>query len=57
VFAVPDAKYGEKVAVWVQLKEDSSLSTEDFRQFCEGQITHFKIPQKIRIVGNDLKVY
>ena len=52
VFGVPDPKYGEQVAAWVQLKTDSSLSAEDIRHFCEGQITHFKIPQNIKIVSD-----
>jgi fatty-acyl-CoA synthase len=51
VFGVPDAKYGEQVAAWIQLKEGANLSEEGIRQFCSGQITHFKIPKYIKMVG------
>jgi fatty-acyl-CoA synthase len=50
VFGVPDAKYGEQVAAWIQLKEGANLSEDGVRQFCSGQITHFKIPKYIKMV-------
>jgi fatty-acyl-CoA synthase len=50
VFGVPDAKYGEQVAAWIQLKEDVSITSDDIRHFCNGQITHFKIPKYIKMV-------
>jgi fatty-acyl-CoA synthase len=50
VFGIPDAKYGEQVAAWVQLRKGASLTEDDIKQYCEGQITHFKIPRHIKIV-------
>lgn len=50
VFGVPDDKYGEQVAAWVQVHEGSSLSPDDIKAFCGGQITHFKIPKYIKLV-------
>lgn len=50
VFGIPDEKYGEQVAAWVQLKENSSLDEDGIREFCSGQITHFKIPRYIKLV-------
>ena len=50
VFGVPDAKYGEQVAAWVQLRPGSSLTPEDIKAYCQGQITHFKIPKYVKIV-------
>jgi fatty-acyl-CoA synthase len=50
VFGVPDAKYGEQVAAWVQLREDRILGPEDIAEFCAGQITHFKVPRYIKLV-------
>ena len=50
VFGVPDAKYGEQVAAWIQLKEGANLSEDEVRQFCSGQITHFKVPKYIKMV-------
>ena len=50
VFGVPDSKYGEKVGAWVTVQENSNLSPEQIRQFCEGRIARFKIPEIIKIV-------
>jgi len=50
VFGVPDEKYGEQVAAWIQLKEGANLSEDEIRKFCNGQITHFKIPKYMKMV-------
>ena len=50
VFGLPDAKYGEQVAAWVQLREGRILAPEDITEFCAGQITHFKVPRYIKVV-------
>ena len=50
VFGVPDDRYGEQVAAWVQVRPGSALSEDDIRAFCSGQITHFKIPKYIKFV-------
>ena len=51
VFGVPDPKYGEKIGAWVTVQKNSNLSPEQIRQFCEGRIARFKIPEIIRIVN------
>lgn len=45
VIGLPSAKYGEEVMAWVKLKDGASLSSEEIKAFCEGQITHFKVPK------------
>ncbi|RKP58480.1 AMP-binding protein [Pararobbsia silviterrae] len=50
VFGVPDAKYGEEICAWIVPKPGRTLTDVDIRQFCEGQIAHFKIPRYIRFV-------
>ncbi|MEM9494534.1 MAG: AMP-binding protein [Pseudomonadota bacterium] len=50
VFGVSDAKYGEEVCAWVQVRSDSQLSPSDIREYCNGRIAHFKIPKHVRIV-------
>lgn len=50
VFGVPDEKYGEQVAAWIQLKEGQSMSAEALQQYCAGQITHYKVPKHIKLV-------
>ena len=48
VFGVPDPKYGEEVATWIILRE--TASEEEIREFCRGQIAHYKIPRYVRFV-------
>ncbi len=50
VFGVPDAKYGEEVCAWIVLKPGMSATEQEIRQFCEGQIAHYKIPRYVRFV-------
>jgi fatty-acyl-CoA synthase len=50
VFGLPDQKFGEIVCAWVQLKEGASLTEDDVKAFCRDQITHFKVPSRIRFV-------
>ena len=50
VFGIPHAKYGEEVCAWIIAKPGANLTEEAIRQFCQGQIAHYKIPQHIRIV-------
>jgi fatty-acyl-CoA synthase len=45
VHGVPDARYGEEIMAWVQLREGASLSEDELREFCRGQIAHFKVPR------------
>lgn len=51
VFGVPDAKYGEELCAWVILKPGESMTAEELREFCRGQIAHQKIPRHIRFVS------
>ncbi len=51
VFGVPDAKYGEQVAAWIQVNAGDQLTEDNIREFCDGQIAHFKIPHYVRFVG------
>ena len=48
VFGVPDARLGEIVAAWVVPKPGTSPTEEGVREFCRGQIAHFKIPALVR---------
>jgi len=50
VFGVPDAKYGEEVCAWIQLKSGMNAVEKELRDFCMGQIAHQKIPRYIRFV-------
>jgi len=50
VFGVPDTKYGEQVAVWVQVRENSGLAEADISAFCREKIAHYKVPKYIKLV-------
>jgi fatty-acyl-CoA synthase len=50
VAGLPDVKYGEVVGAWVVPKSGESVTSEELREYCEGQIAHFKIPRYILIV-------
>ena len=52
VFGVEDMKMGEEVCAWIQLKDGDTATEEDIRDFCKGQISHFKIPRYVRFVNN-----
>lgn len=50
VIGVPDAKYGEEICAWIRLKAEQSATPEDIREFCKGQIAHYKIPRYVKFV-------
>jgi fatty-acyl-CoA synthase len=50
VIGVPDDKYGEELCAWVVLRPDASVTADDIREFCRGQIAHYKIPRYIKFV-------
>ena len=50
VIGVPDDKYGEELCAWVVLRPDASVTGDDIREFCRGQIAHYKIPRYIKFV-------
>jgi fatty-acyl-CoA synthase len=49
VAGLPDAKYGEVVAAWVVPKSGATVTPDELKRYCQGQIAHFKIPQYIMI--------
>jgi fatty-acyl-CoA synthase len=50
VFGVPDSKYGEEICAWIILKAGEQATDDEIRDFCRGQIAHYKIPRYIRFV-------
>ena len=49
VIGVPDARYGEELCAWVKLRPGQELTVVELREFCTGQIAHYKIPRYLRI--------
>lgn len=50
VFGVPDERMGEEIATWIVLKHNGSATEDEIRDFCRGQIAHYKIPRYVRFV-------
>jgi fatty-acyl-CoA synthase len=51
VVGVPDARYGEELMAWVQMREGATpLSAESLREFCHGKLAHYKIPRYVHVV-------
>lgn len=51
VIGVPDAKYGEELMAWVQLKPGrDDLTAEEVREFATGKLARHKIPKYVHVV-------
>jgi fatty-acyl-CoA synthase len=50
VIGVPDERYGEELMAWVILRPGASLTEDEVKAFCKGQIAHFKIPRYVKFV-------
>ncbi len=50
VVGVPDARYGEELCAWIIPRAGTQPAEQDIRDFCRGQIAHYKIPRYIRFV-------
>lgn len=50
VVGLPDEKYGEEVSAWIRVRPGMSLTEEEVREFCRGQIAHYKVPRYIVFV-------
>ncbi|SDO99342.1 fatty-acyl-CoA synthase [Actinopolyspora xinjiangensis] len=51
VIGVPDERYGEELMAWVRLREGAEeLTAEALREFCAGELAHYKIPRYVRVV-------
>ena len=51
VVGVPDAKYGEELCAWIQMRAGAEqLTAETVRAFCTGNLAHYKIPRYVMCV-------
>ena len=48
VVGVPDARYGEEVMAWIQLRDGADTTAEEIKDFCRGAIAHYKVPRYIK---------
>ncbi len=50
VIGVPDEKYGEEIMAWVRLTKGQTATIDEIRDYCRGQIAHYKIPRYVKFV-------
>jgi fatty-acyl-CoA synthase len=50
VVGLPDVRYVEEVCAWVRLKPGESLTEEEVKAYCRGQIAHYKVPRYVVFV-------
>jgi fatty-acyl-CoA synthase len=50
VVGIPDEKYGEEVAAFIQLKTSEKATDTEIIAFCKDQISYHKIPRYIFFV-------
>ena len=50
VVGVPDERFGEELLAAVRLQPGVDASEESLRDFCRGQIAHFKVPRYVTFV-------
>jgi fatty-acyl-CoA synthase len=52
VVGVPDHKYGEAVCACIRLREGATATEDEIRDYCRGQIAHYKVPRYVRFVDS-----
>ncbi len=52
VVGVPDVRFGEELCAWVKLRHGAQLTAEQVREFCTGQIAHYKVPRYVRFTDD-----
>jgi fatty-acyl-CoA synthase len=50
VVGVPDERYGEEIAAFVIPRDAARFDPEAVREFCRGQIAHYKVPRYVLTV-------
>lgn len=50
IFGVADERYGEELCAWVRVRPGETLTADEVRAFCHGQIAHNKIPRYVEFV-------
>jgi fatty-acyl-CoA synthase len=51
VVGVPDERYGEELVAWVKVRDGREVDGDELREFCKGQIAHFKVPRYVLFTG------
>ena len=52
VVGIPDRRYGEEICACIRLRPGVEATAEDIREFCRGQIAHYKVPRYVRFMDS-----
>ncbi len=52
VVGVPDRKYGEELCALIIPRAGEQPTEQEIRDFCKGQIAHYKVPRYVRFVDS-----
>ncbi len=52
VVGVPDRKYGEELCALIIPRAGQKPAEQEIRDFCKGQIAHYKVPRYVRFVDS-----
>jgi fatty-acyl-CoA synthase len=50
VIGVPDPKFVEELCAWIILRDGETADADEIKEFCRGQIAHYKVPRYIKFV-------
>eukprot|EP00359_Climacostomum_virens_P005122 CAMPEP_0204917972 /NCGR_PEP_ID=MMETSP1397-20131031/15689_1 /ASSEMBLY_ACC=CAM_ASM_000891 /TAXON_ID=49980 /ORGANISM="Climacostomum Climacostomum virens, Strain Stock W-24" /LENGTH=552 /DNA_ID=CAMNT_0052091019 /DNA_START=24 /DNA_END=1682 /DNA_ORIENTATION=- len=51
VFGIPSQYFGEEVCVWIRMMPGKPpIDRQQIKDFCQGNIAHYKIPTKVKVV-------
>ena len=50
VVGLPDTKFGEELCAWIIVKPGETAQGDEIRDFCRGQIAHYKVPRYVEFV-------
>jgi fatty-acyl-CoA synthase len=50
VVGIPNERLGEIVVAWIRLRPNQEATEGEIRDWCQGQIAYYKIPEHIRFV-------
>lgn len=50
VVGVPDQKFGEEICACIRLRSGACMTEQEVKDFCRGQIAHYKVPRYVRFM-------
>ncbi|HEY1520118.1 MAG TPA: AMP-binding protein [Solirubrobacteraceae bacterium] len=52
VIGVPDQRYGEELMAWVIPRTGATVTEDEIKEFCKGQIARYKVPRYVKLVDS-----